>query len=704
MHAKLRSNATIWLRATSVVAMAFVFQGCPDDTGPNTGLDASRDAGRADVRAVDASDAPRVPSPVLLAVVPSHGSFLGGTAAALRGTNFAEDSVVRFGGSLVQPRYTEFADSHRINVATPAGNPGDVDVTIESNGVLSTLPHGYHYDSFYVDPPSGPTTGNARVSIHGSGTHFADGMSISFDGMPCTMVTVTSPELVSCLTPGHPDGRVPVRVVSGSESITVEDGYTYSDNSDTVGAGLAGGALRTSLTVLVLDAMTGGPVPSAFVFLNNEPGAIPPNAGQTNERGQVTLSPPRIMPPVTVTASKHCYTTTTIQSFNAATATVYLTPLMLPGCGMGSPSGMPQRPVYPARIEGELIWDGPNEFAPNAWNNIPAPRMGERRVAKVFVSRPDIYTQDPSAMDAMALTATVYEAVEPGYGGRGYPYRLQARPASVAVYALAGIEVNATRRFTPYLMGVARSVLGSPRATVTNVNINMNIPLDHEMQMVVDELPMQTNGQPNVVTGAVFIDLGGEGVIPRPDLTVTGTGTSSSYRFSGLPAFSGTLADARLTVHARYTSGMVTGPRPFQDAPAPMSGLIIQGITTPDDTLHVRNWLGIPDIMTPTAGGRLPTDRTVRFGVMGPSPDLMIMNLTWDGGSWQHLAPGAERAIQYPDLSTLMGLQDLPSGSSLGLSLVGVRIPGFDFNRFTYATIGAAYWTAYSGRGVPISR
>ena len=64
------------------------------------------------------------------------------------------------------------------------------------------------------------------------------------------------------------------------------------------------------------------------------------------------------------------------------------------------------------------------------------------------------------------------------------------------------------------------------------------------------------------------------------------------------------------------------------------------------------------------------------------SPDLLILTLAWGSGEqWQHLAPGAERVIQYPDLSTVMGLADIPRGSLLTLSLVGVRIPGFDFNR-----------------------
>ena len=667
------------------------------------------DAG-TDARVDAGSDARATPAPTLVGVQPGHGSFLGGTEVTLRGSNFTEAAIVRFGGNLVQPRYTTFVDRNRITVLTPAGRAGEVDVEVEIAGRLTTLPRGYRYDSFYVDPPLGPTTGGARVSVHGLGTHFRDGMRITFDDAPCTGLAVTGPELASCLTPEHPDGRVAVAVDNQDEQLTIADGYTYADSADSVGGGLSGGTLAGSITVTVLDSMTGGPVPSAFVFLNNEPGAVPPSAGQTSARGQVTLSPPMLQPPVTVTASERCHTTTTIQSFDARSATIYLQPLMIPGCGSpGMPMGMPQRAVYPATISGELVWAGPNEFAPNAWSNIPTPRSGFRRVAYVWVSRPDIFTADPTGAALAQQRDEVREIVNPAVGGRGYPFRLQARPAAVAVYALAGLEnivplgSMTPVRFTPWVMGVARSVLGAPRATIENVVIDMNIPLDHETPLEVAPLGGTDPDAPDQFHASGFIDLGGEGVIPMPHATVTGL-DGGSFRLSGLPAFNRNLADARLTVHARLASGTVTGPMAFQDTPAPCTGLVLSGITSPDETVRVRGWLGIPRMTSPNTGARLPADRTVRVAIDGESPDLLLFTMQWTGSSWQHIARGAERSFVYPDLSALMGLNDLPSGSLLNLSLVGLRLTGFDFNRFTYTTIGPQYWSAYAGRGAYLTR
>jgi len=681
--------------------VAFGGAGCSDNIVPPEVTDAGprRDGPVAVDARVDAGPA----APVLVGVVPEHGSFLGGTEVTLRGSNFTEDVEVRFGGSLVQPRFTRFVDRNRIVVNTPAGRPGDADVTLTAGGRTAQLADGYRYDSFYVDPPVGPITGAARVSLHGLGTQFADTMEVRFDGLPCTNVRATSPELATCLTPEHPEGRVEVTVAANGTEASVRDGYLYANSADAAGGGLSGGTLAGSLTVTVLSTATGGPVPMAHVFLDDDPRATPPRAGRTNDRGQVTLSPDMLRPPVTVTATERCHTTSTIQAFDARNATVYLQPLMLPECGMGNPDGMAARPVFPARLFGELVWEGPNEFGPNPWSNYPEPREGERRVAFVYATRPDIFTADPTQNAAMFM-ARVEQTVAMGYGGRGYPFQFVARPASLAVYALAGIENIATRRFTPWVMGVARSVLGAPRAEVADIIVDMNIPLDHVTPLDVSEYPSPAGETgPNYFHASAFLDLGGEGVIPLPHAVVTGR-RAGAYQFAGLPALTGTLADARLTVHARMASGTVTGPQPFQDTPAPCSGLVLGGIRSPDDTVRIRNWLGIPDITTPTAGQQLPGDRTVRFDQPPGDPSLFILNLQYEGGGWSHYAPGTTRAIRYPDLSTLMGLRDLPSGSILGLSLVGVRIEGFRFDQFTYTAIGPAYWTAYAGRGTYVTR
>ena len=110
-------------------------------------------------------------------------------------------------------------------------------------------------------------------------------------------------------------------------------------------------------------------------------------------------------------------------------------------------------------------------------------------------------------------------------------------------------------------------------------------------------------------------------------ITATSQLDSGAYRLSGLPAFNRNLADARLTVHARLASGTVTGPTAFQDTPAPCTGLVLSGITSPDETVRVRGWLGIPRMTSPDTGARLPSDRTVRVAIEGSSPDLLLFTM-----------------------------------------------------------------------------
>jgi hypothetical protein len=104
--------------ALSVVALV---AGCADDPFRAPPPDGTADAGadvpriiRADVpvtpRDVPAVDAPRNTNPVVVGVVPDHGPFTGGNRVVVRGSNFTPESVVSFGGALVQPRDTTAND------------------------------------------------------------------------------------------------------------------------------------------------------------------------------------------------------------------------------------------------------------------------------------------------------------------------------------------------------------------------------------------------------------------------------------------------------------------------------------------------------------------------------------------------------------------------------------------------------------------
>ena len=132
--------------------------------------------------------------------------------------------------------------------------------------------------------------------------------------------------------------------------------------------------------------------------------------------------------------------------------------------------------------------------------------------------------------------------------------------------------------------------------------------------------------------------------------------------------------------------------------------LVVGGITSPDQTVRLRDWVGIPNIESPVDNGRLASDRAVRFTVSGASPDMWWVNLSGDALYWQTFARGSERAFYFPDISRIEGLADLPAGLQLYMNITGIRTPGFDFDNFRYTYLSQLYWTGYSARAALFQR
>ncbi len=657
-------------------------------------------------------DAPRDAAPtlpILLAVQPDHGPFSGGTAVTLRGSNLRMDLTVRFGEAQVQPRDMNLVDSHRLVVSAPSGIPGTVDVTIEDGTRRSRLPMAYTYDSFYADPTTGSIAGGTRIVLHGQNTHWTAATTVMVDSSPCANLRFVGPNELSCSVPAHAQGAVPIIVTTGADVVTVGNAFTYYEASDPNNGGFTGGHITGSINVAVLNILTGDAVPAAFVWLGTDPHVLPPNAGITNDHGQVTLSAPDLTGPVTVSASAHCFATSTFISVDGRNATLLLLPWLnqVPGvdCGPPNPPDPSSRPgTYAATIDGELVWTGPNEFGPNPWYNVPQPHANERRVAYVMTTTANMLSGNPEPGEG----GTVIEEVPVDYPGRGYAYSIVARPAALAVYAIAGLETTGagTPRFTPYVMGVARSVLASPRAHLINVYLDMNIPLDHETDVTLAATPDQVDGDPNRFRVETWVDLGGEGTIPRPDIKVTGRTVSDPYRLVAQPAFLGTLADARMIVRATYGTGNY-----YED---PESTVVVSGILTPDIPVRIDNWVGIPRITTPIDGGSLPASRRLAFDVLGNNPNMFWTVLSQLGSScrdgfylgdvvwWQHHFAGDVRTISMPDISAVPGLTDLPH-QLYQFSICGFNVAGFDYDNFRYQYLSQYYWTAYASNSITLA-
>jgi hypothetical protein len=624
-------------------------------------------------------------------VVPDHGPFTGGTTAVLRGTGFTDEAQVMFGTHAVQPADHTLIDARRLQVVVPAGEVGIVDVSIQVGDDTFTLEDAYTYDAIQVDPGSGSVSGGTFVNIVGSGTSFADGDTVLFGRMPCTNIDVVSETRITCRTPPMAAGTVDVTVVraaDSSETVAVS-AYTYYETADPFGGGLGGGPITGSINVTAIDAMTGLPVPDAFAIVGED--LSTEHQGLTNVMGQVTFSGPDLVGTHTIHVAKHCYQRTSVISFDAQDVTVFMTPWMDPMCGMGEGGGG-GRGRNGSFIEGELIWRGPNEYGPNPWSNIPEPREGWNRVAYVFTTQAAANYPNPDPA-AGGGTNRVLERVIEGVSELGYPYRIFARPAGLAVYALAGLENPTEGQFIPYVMGVARNVLAGPGETVTGVDIVMDIPLDHYVEVELGAHPEALDEGPDRYRFQAFLDLGGEGVVRRQwstfDFdTVRRRDTSRALRFVAEPALLGTLTDGRYQISAGwYTTE-------FDQYPYTMT--IQNGVTAVDDIVRMPDFIGIPDATAPLNGAPIPEDRILRWESTpgGDQADFhVIVMIGGDGNpAWQMFVPGNVYEAPVPDFSTIPMLEDISSGT-IFWAIFSIKVPGFVFDEFRYTYLNDRYWS-----------
>ncbi|GAB5550380.1 MAG: hypothetical protein SangKO_101400 [Sandaracinaceae bacterium] len=680
-------------RVGLLLGLALAFSGCGDP--PTIDGDARiriPDAGPAEDSGPGFEDGGGIGQTdlALERVVPDHGPFIGGNTVILRGNGFDDLSQARFGGRDVQPADHRLIDARRLAVVVPAGEVGTVDVEIEVAGATAVLEGGYTYDAIFVEPSSGAVAGGTFVTITGSGTRFEAGDEVTFGRTACNDVDVVSPTVITCRTPPMAAGTVDVTVTDsedGSETVA-QDAYSYYDSSDPRSGGLGGGPIEGAINVTVVNAMTGAPVPDAFAIVGED--TATEHQGLTDSLGQITFSGPDILPPATVHIAKHCFEKTSVVAFDARDVTVFLVPWMDPMCGMGGEPPPPGRGRNGAFVEGELVFLGPNEMGPNPWLNVPDPREGWVKVAYVYTTERALGLANPDP----AAGGSTQRVLESPQGRSGYPYSIFARPAGLAVYALAGLEQTSTGRFIPYVMGVARNVLAGPGQTITGVDIVMNIPLDHYLEVEVTGLPMETPRGPDRFRLQANIDLGGEGVINRVvnaeevDV-VRRRDAGRAFRFVAQPSLEGALADGRFRVEA----GWFTGDFDSQ----PYTIVVEEGVTAIDNTLTMGNFLGIPQATSPGLGERLPADRTLRWSADGPDPDLHIVLMVGADGNpaWRMFLPGNVREAPIPDLSGIPEITDIPSGF-LTWGVFAVSIPGFDFDEFRYEYLSDRYWDAWA--------
>ena len=291
-------------------------------------------------------------APVIDQIVPAQGPPTGGTAVTIHGSHFQDDCLVRFGtwhAQLVgQP-----VGGGELDVITPPGPMGTVDVTVTCGGLSATRPAGFEYTDGAphinaVVPGQGATGGSTPVTIYGSG--FEKGMKFKFGGKAATQVQVIDGAHAEMLTPVHAGGYVDITAIRGTDVDTLLDGYNFYDPSSSDG-GTWGEATGGTLNVTVLDIYQQNPVPDATVILG-QPGQpmYGKYVGTTDGAGQVVFHGADVVGPITVSASKIDYTASSIVSFDARNATILLFPYHPPSGGGGQPPPSLAGPLLEGRV------------------------------------------------------------------------------------------------------------------------------------------------------------------------------------------------------------------------------------------------------------------------------------------------------------------------------------------------------------------
>ncbi len=212
----------------------------------------------------------------------------------IKGVDFVEGVVVSFFGRPATD--VVVLDSSTLRVTTPAGPVGPVNVNVRNPGERAyTDKNGFRYVDrapravTAVKPAKGPEGGGTEVTITGSG--FADGATVTFDGAAARKVKVVSSTRITAVTPPGDLGKVPVGVRNPGLPVTLlEDGFTYVAAPTIISVKPARGPIEGGTKVTIKGNGFG---PDAVVAVGN---VILENAKVAGDSTITIVMPPAVEP------------------------------------------------------------------------------------------------------------------------------------------------------------------------------------------------------------------------------------------------------------------------------------------------------------------------------------------------------------------------------------------------------------------------
>ncbi|NUN12603.1 MAG: IPT/TIG domain-containing protein [Myxococcales bacterium] len=189
---------------------------------------------------------------------PKTGPLSGGTTvyltAHLPAETTLENTAVLFGNvsAIVQQ---VLPTEHLVIVTTPEGKtPEVVNVDLIVSGQTSSLPKTFTYTPDLtisaISPTSGPQQGGTSFILQGKGFHSGTTF-VRIGALPASNVVVTSPTVLSGVTPAGTIGPVDVTVTTDFASVTAPDAFVYTGPS--------------GLNLFALDPMKGSMAGGTYV-------------------------------------------------------------------------------------------------------------------------------------------------------------------------------------------------------------------------------------------------------------------------------------------------------------------------------------------------------------------------------------------------------------------------------------------------------
>ena len=608
----------------------------------------------------------------ITSVSPPHGPFVGGTTLAIMGTGFDKTSKVKVGGKGIQVGQSKLLSPSKMVVVSPAGKVGPADVEVTTGKYKVVSKGAFSYDPVYLDPASGPTAGGTLVEVYGTGTTFKTGMKLTLGGAAMTDVEVLSATRLRAKTPVGASGLADLAV---GTKLTVREAFRYYVSTNPAGGGLGGGPIKGTLTVSVLDANTRAPLSDVKVVVDDALATV--FTGKTDAKGVIVFTKKNFAGPINVTAGKDKYESTTVASFDARDVTILLFPIIKPSPGAPPPGKLA------GTVRGYVMFGGTTGVGSKDWAIVPEPSSTDE-VKRVYVygSVPAIGAKVPGEVAGATID------YKPGGTATAWPYERDVYPGMRAVYALAGLYNKTTKKFVPHAMGVTRGVVVGPGDIVKKVDVMVNVPLGKQIIVALADVP--TTAKMHKVR--LCLDFGSDGFGLRADMDAQGLGVTKVFTFKQQPEFNHKgLSDAAYALDVALDGGG-TLAKPY---PPYVRGTM-RSVKPTLGQMVMNKFVGPAKLTDPGSSGTLKNN-TLTWTPSGATADLSI-TLVVDLNStpvWRIISDGQNYSVKLPDPTTA-GLPPWPKGKYLVWAQWMVKLPSYNFNKYTYNHLQSTYWARWS--------